>query len=512
MHRSLRRLALVGAAAAAAAATLATPAYGAGPAVDLALPDVTVAAGGSTQIEPILFSDKEVTVTGAAVTYQLSGSLDGVSLSAPDEFTECTSDGPAKLTCTSPFETVIYPDGIIGDFTAGIAATDAALGESGTVKVTFSADGVAPVSRTVDVNVAEGVDLAGGAAKEISVKPGGSFGATLQVQNTTDKVVHGTAVIFDTDYPFVSTKQFANCFYAQGQANACTFDQDLAPGATYQIELPYQLRTDTYAPSTVAGEFEWLTAGDYDDLIKFVGDNGGEGPGTAGNGGTLELQKLSSAASLAKQKQTDTNPDNNWQSLTVNATGKQGTDFAAIGATVSGALGDTVKVPVGVRNNGPATLDRSRSGSSAVVAVITIPTGTKVATVPPTCTKSDDDSLKTKPGALQYACFSSTLFPSKTQLTWEFGLKITKVVPNAEGAVEVNPKCECDIFSNDINKSNDVAKIVVNQSGGSGGSAGGGLPITGPQAGLAGGVGVLLVAAGIFGFIVTRRRRTRFEA
>jgi hypothetical protein len=506
MHRSVGRRTLVGAAAAFAAATLATPAYAAVPAIDVALPDVTVAAGSSTQIAPILFSNKETTVTGATMVYQLSGGLDGVSLSAPDESSDCTSDGPGKLTCTTPWETWISPDGVIGDFTAGIGATDAALGENGKVKVTFSADGVAPITRTADVNVAEGVDLAAGAAKEINVKPGNSFEASLQVHNTTDKVVHGTAVIFDTDYPFVPTKQFANCFYAQGQVNACTFDHDLEPGATYQIDLPYQLRADTYAPSTVAGEFEWLTAGDYADLIKFLDHNGYEGPGTAGSGGTLELQQLPAASSLAKQ--TDTNPDNNWQSLTVNASGKQGTDFAAIGASVSAALGDIVKIPVGVRNNGPATLDRSRSGSSAVTAIITLPAGTKVVTVAHGCVKSDDDSLKTKPGALQYACFSDTLFPAKTQLTWEFGLKITKVVPNAEGAVEVNPACECDRFSDDINKSNDVAKIVVNQTGG----AGGGLAITGPKAGLIGATGALLVSVGIAGFIVTRRRRTRFEA
>ncbi|MEU4220266.1 LPXTG cell wall anchor domain-containing protein [Actinoplanes sp. NPDC026623] len=510
MHRSLGRRVFVGAVGAVAAAALATPAYAAAPTIDVALPDVTVAAGGNNQIAPLLSSDKETTVTGATAVYELSGGLDGVSLDAPDEFSQCTSDGPAKITCSTPWETWISPAGVVGDFVAGITATKAALGKSGTVKLTFSADGVAPITRTAEVTVAEGVDLVAGAPKEISGRPGKSFEATVQVRNNTDTVVRGAAVIFDTDYPFQSTKQFANCFYAQSQANACTFDQDLEPGATYQAVLPYKLRADTYAPGAVAGEFEWLTTGDYTDLIKFLDDNGYEGPGTAGTGGKLELRKLPAVASLGNQKQTDTNPDNNWQSLTVNTSGKQGTDFAAIGAKVSGGAGDAVKVPVGVRNNGPATLDRSRSGSPAVVAVVTIPAGTTVATVPDGCVKAEDDSVRTKPDALQYACFSNRLFPAKTQMIWEFGLKITKVVPNAAGAIEVNPACECDVFDRDINKSNDVAKIVVNpaDTGGSGGS----LPITGPQTGLIGAGGLLLVAAGVAGFIVARRRRTRFEA
>jgi LPXTG-motif cell wall-anchored protein len=44
------------------------------------------------------------------------------------------------------------------------------------------------------------------------------------------------------------------------------------------------------------------------------------------------------------------------------------------------------------------------------------------------------------------------------------------------------------------------------------GGAGGGLPLTGPQTGLIGAAGALLVAAGLAGFIATRRRRTRFQA
>ncbi|MFI7545190.1 hypothetical protein [Actinoplanes sp. NPDC049599] len=118
MHRSLGRHVLVGVAVAVAAA-LTTPAYAAAPAIDIALPDVTVAAGGSTQIAPILFSDKETIVTGATAVYQLSGDLDGVSLGMADEFSDCTSDGPAKLTCTTPWETWISPDGAIGDFVVG---------------------------------------------------------------------------------------------------------------------------------------------------------------------------------------------------------------------------------------------------------------------------------------------------------------------------------------------------------------------------------------------------------
>jgi hypothetical protein len=117
----------------------------------------------------------------------------------------------------------------------------------------------------------------------------------------------------------------------------------------------------------------------------------------------------------------------------------------------------------------------------------------------------------------QYLCLSSPIFPVGTSVTWTFGFKVNKASDNARGSVEVNPACACEIFSKDINKSNDTAAIVLNPVGGGGAaggqnSSGGGLAITGPQTAVYGGAGAVLVAAGVAGFLLARRRRTRFEA
>lgn len=506
MPRSLGRRLFTGVAAVAAAAALTTPVYAAGPGVHLVAQDVTVAAGGTVPVSPVLFADKETTFTDASVTFELSDGLKGVSVVAQDEFTGCVSDGPAKLTCTQE-EVVIYPDGIIGNFTADVTATAAALGATGTITLTFEAKGVAPVSHKAELAVAEGVDLEAGPAKELTRAPGAAFDATLEVRNNTDAVVHGAAVVFDTDYAIHATKQFSNCFYADGYLNVCTFDEELEPGTGYQVVLPYQLSTDVRAPGAAYGSFGWQTAGDWDDFRKYAEDLGYT-PGDPGKGGKLELRALPAVQSLAKQ--TDTNPDNNWQSLDITVTGKNGTDLVSDGSTVTGAAGDTVTVPVGVHNDGPATLDFSRVGEPAAVVVVTIPTGTKVATVPDGCMKAEDDAFRTKPGALQYVCFSGYLFPVNTKIEWKFGLKITDVIPNAEGVIETNPACQCQIFSDDTNKANNLAKIVVNPA--DEGGQGGGLPITGPGAGLLAGGGAALVAVGAFAFFLTRRSRSSFEA
>jgi hypothetical protein len=515
MYRSLGRRLSFGAAAAAAAIVVAAPAYAAAPTIDVVLPDVTVAAGAGIQVAPILYANQETTLYNATTTFELSGDLDGVQLTKPDEFDECESVSPTKLTCTMPFEIGVGPDGVIGYFQAGLTAAKTALGETGKITTTFTADGIKQVTTTADVNVAEGVDLAAGKGSEISVKVGAGFDAKLQVRNNSDEVVHGTAILFATDHAFSSPKQFSNCWYGDGSVNACSFDQDLQPGVTYEVTIPYRLRADTAAPGGASGEFEWLTGDDYQDLIKFLDENGYDGPGDQGKGDKLGLTSLAAARGM---KQTDTNPDNNWQNLDVNAIGKQGTDFVAVGATAKGAKGDTVTLPVGIRNDGPATVDRSRSGSSAATVVVTIPAKTKVVTVPEDCIKAEDGSLQTNPKALQYACFSSPLFPAKTTVLWKFGVKLTDDVTNAKGLVEANPPCQCDRFAKDINKKNDTAMIVINPAAGgsddegSGGQGGGSLPITGPQTAIFGGAGAVLVAGGVLGFVLARRRRTRFEA
>jgi hypothetical protein len=514
MRPTLRRL-LVGAAAIAAATAVAAPANAAGPKVSMLVPDATVAAGFNTLVSPLLIAGGDIELNNASMTFELSGQLEGVSLAAPDEdLDECTTETSQKLTCTVPYPIDLGQYGSIGDLQAKLNATKAALGESGKLKITFSADGIAPIDSTVAVDVAEAVDLSAGKDSTVTTKPGGSFQAGLQVHNNADTVAHGTAVIFDTDWAFQTTTKYSNCFYDEGFLNACVFDQDLAAGRGYSVSVPYRAGKDTMAPGGAYGEFEWLTGDDYNDFIKFLSSRGLQGPGVAGTGGKLELQALPALKSLAKQ--SDPNQDNNWQNIDLKVTGKQGVDLAATGASAQATEGQTVSLTVGARNVGPATLDRNRSGEPAAAVVITPPTGTTVAKIPDGCRVSD---IQTAPGPKQYLCLTSTIFPVNTSVSWTFQFKVNTASDNAKGSVEVNPKCACDIFSADVNKANNVASIVLNptgstgSTGSTGGQGGGGsLPITGPQTAVVGGAGVVLVAGGLVGFMIARRRRTRFEA
>jgi hypothetical protein len=515
MRPTLRRL-LVGTAAAAAAMTVAAaPASAATPKVSLLLPDATVAAGHDTLVSPVLFATRAIEINNASVTFELSGDLAGVSLAPPgDDADECTADGSRKVTCSVPFPIDFDQNGDIGWFNAELAATKDALGEKGKIKVTLTADGIAPISTGADVEVAEAVDLVAGKSTALTTKPGDGFDAALQVRNNAGTAAHGTALIFDTDRAFQSTKKFSNCFYDHDTLNACVFDQDLAAGRSYNLSVPYVTGRDTQAPGDASGEFEWLTSDDYNDLLNTLSKAGFGGPGAPGTGDKLELTAVPALKALAKTKQTDPNPDDNWQDVDLTVKGDNGVDLAAKGATFKGSEGQTVAVTVGVANVGPATLDWGHSGEPAAAVVVTPPTGTTVAKLPEGCRVNDlNPTSKVK----QYLCLSSPIFPVGTSVTWTFGFKVNKASDNARGSVEVNPACACEIFSKDINKSNDTAAIVLNPVGGGGAaggqnSSGGGLAITGPQTAVYGGAGAVLVAAGVAGFLLARRRRTRFEA
>jgi hypothetical protein len=217
-------------------------------------------------------------------------------------------------------------------------------------------------------------------------------------------------------------------------------------------------------------------------------------------------------AAAAQTKQADIDPSNNSQEVAVKVSGKRGVDLAAIGATASGPAGGTVTLPVGVHNNGPATLDSLQRGPS--VTFVSIPRVMPVVAVPAGCRLGNQ--YLAKRGMVLYDCRTGQIFPAKTTVTWPFQVKIGKDAGAATGTVDVNPVCDLDnlcstYFHRDTNDTNNVAKIIITEgAAGQSGSDEGGLPITGPRTALVAGVGTLIVAFGAV--LLIRRRRIRFEA
>ncbi|MFI6242058.1 LPXTG cell wall anchor domain-containing protein [Micromonospora sp. NPDC050795] len=524
-HSTRRWLAGLGVAGAfvAAAASPAVAAPEAPIELGVYFSDTTIAAGSEGKIDsPLLFASEPVVVEGLTVTYDYRD-LSGVVQVKPESSSfDCKSPEAGVLTCTDPFEIGLEEWAFGGLFEVALTpAAKAADGDTGNLKVTVSAEGLAPASHTAKLRIGEGVDLAApGEETNISSAPGGTFSAPLTLSNAGNTAAKGAVAVFDLDYAIRPEKQYSNCTYEDGHLRTCAFDEVTAAGKARSVSLSYVLGKDTYAPGSEYGYYNWMTIAEFEDFNAYL-EAGGISVGKPGNGPVLSLPEVPSKMG-ARGFQADTDPMNNWSGMSVKVTGKNGTDLVAVGGQLTGKAGDVVTASVGVRNDGPAALDFGRSGTPVTKIDIAVPEGTTAVEVPEFCAPLNGDEQDWenagKPGAKLYRCYPDIFIGVGEEQLVDIGLRIDKVIENAAGSVTINAKCECDGFTEDLKPANDVAKILVNVAGGTGGGDGdgdgdgGSLPITGQSTGLIAGLGALLLAAGVGGYLVAKRRRTRFVA
>jgi hypothetical protein len=516
---SIRRLAAGLAAVALASLAAPLPATAAAPKakVDILVKDYTLAPGSGDLLYSRLFATPRIPARNAAIHFELSGKVPGVTLNEAGHINNCSVDIATLLSldCGALLDG-IGPEGVdpylVGYVEVGPTAVP---GSVDTLTATLTVPGYAPVVRTSKIRVGDPVDLA--ADRQLpgaSVPPGGAFDAKMTVRNDGPSPIRGTALLASGQWAYQSRAQFSNCWYFQGQVTACQFDQTLEPRTGYRVTLPYRLREDTFAPSDQYSDFRWLTSDEFADLRAFA-SRGGYGPlGMPGRGGALRLQAVATANAAPPQA----DPSYTGSYLVVSATGTRGADLAAVGDRASGKAGATVTVSVGVHNNGPATIDHLRVGGEIGTLDVTIPPGTTAVRVPDGCQAFGGDG-RPEPGAPRYQCLLDYLLIAGRSSTIDFGLRVDRAVTGATGKVRLTG------LKGDLKPSNNVANLMINPAGGSGSSGGsgsgggsggqgggGGLPITGPAGAAAGGLGVLLVAAGVTGFLAGRRRRTRFES
>lgn len=520
LSNSTRRwLAGLGVAGAFVAAS-ATPAVAAAPQVKLGLyfSDTTIATNSDGKIDRSrIYSSAPTVLHDVAVRYDFSDLAGKVTVSNADD-PYCSTPSQYVLLCADPFDIDADVWGSSGIFEVQLKATAKAKdGDAGTLKVTMTAAGYEPVSHDAKIRVGEGVDLAAGPETKTSVAPGGTFTAPATVSNAGELTAKGAVAIFYNDYGLNAAKHFNNCTYAGDELRTCTFDEELPPGSTFSASLPYVLGADTYAPSSKYGEIIWMTPAEFEDFQKDVGFYQ-ETIGKPGTDGELALTAVPGKAT-ARGFQADRQPENNGAIMTVTATGKNGTDLEALGTSVTGKAGATVKTTFGLRNNGPATLDYNRAGSSVTYLNFDVPQGTTAVAVPENCITRNGEEWGEpgEPGQRHYFCYFGSVLKAGESAMLDFSLRIDKVIANATGPVKINVTCQCDGgFIRDLKPANDTAKVVVNAAaggdGGQGGGDGGTLPITGSSTGLIAGIGALLLAAGFGGYVVARRRKTRFVA
>ncbi len=489
---------------ASAVAATATPAFADASVIRAEAQDLIIGADGAPGKATTISVYEFGPLTNPKVTIDFTG-IDGIATPTfLDPASGCSLTG-SVATCDLP--DVTDPNAGASDIEIPVKLVPAAgahNGVTGSFTMTSTADGVATVTESATVTVADGPDL--GLPKgdnSLTAKPGDALSEPVMVSNSGSQAADGVLFLFAFSHGF-QPDYFDNCLYADwpdddGTLALCEIDQSLAPGQTWTINpaiighVPadsadtarVDLVVDVANASSVSSELANNAFGLAKSRAHFIKRASGK------------LLTPSSSANSAG----DIDFGDNFETWTW--TIKTSYDMVANGAKVIGTPGDVVKVKLGETNNGPASIDFWSVHDIAAVIEIAIPEWADAVAVPSNCfgqAKPESQILDSKPGYRYYLCSgSSYVFPAHSSFSVTLSLKI-KASSGADGSVSMP---HGDAYGvDDNNHANDVAAITL------GAPDEGGLPVTGSKTGIIAVAGAILVlAGGVLLFLGRRRRR-----
>ncbi|MER5701700.1 LPXTG cell wall anchor domain-containing protein [Micromonospora sp. NPDC002296] len=502
-HPTLRWLAGLGV---AGALVSATPAVAAGPLRVLAADILVVEVVNSIhEIDVALDGDKPDDQS-FSLELDLSKVDRLITLQPPSDGWDCDRAGD-KLHCEAWKALEVRPRFSY----RAMAKAGAAPGDRGELAITATYAG-RKANRTINVTVGEDVDLDSEIEDAVDGEPGTDVSLRGIIRNSGQNIVHGAVLEFRPHKLSPYLGNFSNCASRGGQSVVCRFDADLEPGRRYRLSDPLPVHLDAAARTgTLISNFlTWRTKDDW-ALIE----NNPDSPVPPGKPGTgKELRLVDDGGRRAAVPQTDVRGNNFTESF-IRVTGNSTADLTVEGSTVTGKVGDKVRVRAGVRNLGPAYFEAWPVWVTKPLVTVRVPVGTTAVTVPKLCAPySSGDWMGQpadnwgRPGAEEYGCLPTKDLAKGAASEYEFSLRIDKLTTRTSGEVRA-------LLDRDPNQRNDKAAITVKLAttgGGGGGGDGGTLPITGSSTGLIAGIGGLLLVAGVGGVLVARRRRTRFVA
>ncbi|BCY08174.1 hypothetical protein [Actinoplanes sp. L3-i22] len=377
-------------------------------------------------------------------------------------------------------------------FTVKPATTSTSLTSSFHVTVAVEGEEMDDVEVQVIRTTKPGVDLEIGALPDVKLGRGESAVLPVTVRNTGN-ATSGTLglAVAGQDTLEADLGRYRNCEPdAEVGGVICVLDDSLAPGETAALSAatPAKIKVKADAPGPAQYYANAVVVGLTDKYVAaFTKRNAGR------TGDELKLQKMSSAASIKDDDvQDDLNPDDNVALFTV-TTPTAPADSKAVGGVFQGAVGERVTAQIGMRNLGPfATVGLSTQSLNYVR--VKLPSGVKPVTSDQMClpgTSPTDVNFDGFAGR-DWACLVLDQVPKGGKQMFTFTVEIEDGAHDG-GYVQAYGGVQDTVHTND------KADLTVD--------TGASLPITGPSTGLLAAGGAILLAAGLFLFRATRRRR-----
>ncbi|MFC3382435.1 hypothetical protein [Couchioplanes azureus] len=291
----------------------------------------------------------------------------------------------------------------------------------------------------------------------VSVAPGGRAAAAVAVGNPGTAVVAQAYLLLEWPPGMKPAQTFENCYYA-ARAAFCEIGTELAAGKQYvaQPQVEYDVDADSMAPLFQRTTSKWYTAEEAAPNLEAWR----QGHPTRGTGDKLGLQATpepvgAPSDGTSRTRDTVTN---------IKITGDNPVNLKAVGATVRGAAGQTVKLKVGQLNLGPAAANFLGGSTRGLLnsTFVDVPDGTTVVKAPENCKQVLPRSWM--PDAEAYECYLATsldhvLKPNATQ-EWEFDLLIERA-GETKSKVITNYAFLDREHGTDANAADDTAEIVV---------------------------------------------------
>jgi hypothetical protein len=390
-------------------------------------PVVVAPDAGEAQYRPLalgIYHDNDnFTVTDGRLTVDVSGLAGVAEVAWPDN---CTPDDAGTVAVC---DTGDVPTTSGEQVRLRVrAAAGAAVGAQGVIAYSAEATGgpdgtlVAPDYARTTVTVGSAPDLAVSAPQDVkAVAPGTGLTVPFSVTNTGDETAHGFDVRMWATYGLDVVTRYPQCTYTEPDDQGeympmtlvtCSFDTDVAPGAT--VELPQPLRI------AVTGHAL------YERFDYEVRPGGGA---------------------------TDLDDSDNYRAWQIGAANTA--DFAVHGTEVSGAAGDTVTAAFTFVDRGPAWVAHAGSGDPVAVIDFYLPEGTTATSVPDACRIAGTSG--------HYVCELPMWVKPDVPAGFPFQLRVDRVVPDATGRVVARPGWGTS-FPFDPNSENNSAEVVVNPS------------------------------------------------
>ncbi|MFJ9537054.1 hypothetical protein ACIRPX_07350 [Streptomyces sp. NPDC101225] len=377
-----------------------TACAGDGKAFSLSAPEIFYApVNGGKKVFPLRVDGPGSSTPGARrLTVDVEAGSEG-AVRLRDDSANCRG-GATHIVCEGPAARLI---GLTTDAFATLAARGSKPGDSGYVRLTYVlTDGRKLTART-RVVVGEPVLELLTPAPDEGVRPGAEVTAPVVVRNAGDVPVRGLALVVNAgDLQFV--QRYANCRYPElqhGSQAVCGFpDVRIAPGRSVTVRPGLRLRASR---TTMYGSFDrmvWpLKAGPGPNQSFSEGGGHGDGPVLRAEATKTPSGTFTEAGDF------------------VDVLLATGADYEVSGADLHGDPGDTRRIRLTVRNNGPGD-----PGSSTRL-VFAPPTGTTVLKEP--MTEIDDGEYEPycdHDGAT-YTCDVRRLAPG-TSRTFGFTLRL----------------------------------------------------------------------------------------